>query len=148
MKIFNTTTLFAAAITAFGALGATTALACEWGNACDGSGTGNWVGGSGYVAGGGEGWANANNDATGDIIDRGSFAQSESGFTGSFRFAEDDCGDCVADTNAVFGSGFTNNFAGSFVQSGGGSAMADSYVGGVAAGEGAAWSMKSMLPAN
>lgn len=107
--------------------------------------TGDWVAGGGWVEGGGAGYGFAESDGYGDIIDQGSIAQSETGFTGTFRFAEDDCGDCEQDTNAVFGEGFSNQFSGSFIQVEGGAAAAFSETYGGAWGEGHSWSAR---PAN
>ncbi len=137
------TTLAALALTTLGAGAAfaqetTTTDTCQFGNAC--AMADDWAAGGGYVEGGGSGWANAGNDYSGgDVIDRGSFARSETGFDGSFRFAIDECGDCEADNLAVFGQGFSTQLSGSFIVTDGGSASAGSETYGGAGGNGFAW---------
>lgn len=128
------------AFAGFLVLGATSAMAtCMGGNACT---PGNdWAAGGGWVEGGGTGYGVGNNNFTGGgIVDRGSFAESMTGFNGNFRFAADACGTCQEDTPAVFGTGFSTHRAGSFIETTGGHAGASSETFGGAGGEGYAWS--------
>jgi len=112
---------------------------CQFGNACS---MGNdWVTGGGYTEGGGEGFANAGSTFTGgNVVERGAFGRSETGFTGTFRFAVDECGDCPANTNAVSGEGFSTQIGGAFLTTTGDNVHVGSNAFGAAGGNGWAWS--------
>jgi hypothetical protein len=127
---------------------ANASLACG-GNACSGGGQGvpagytDYTSSGGFITGGGEGFGQAMSNFAGDgnnVVEQEEFAESMTGFNGSFRFARDACADCVGDTNAVFGEGFSTQRSGARIMTNGGGAFAGSQTHGFAGGEGSAWS--------
>jgi hypothetical protein len=138
MKLSMKSTLAALALTTIGAGAAYAEDTCQWGNAC--TMATDWASGGGYVEGGGSGTAWGGNTFNGgEVVERGTIARSETGFTGSFRFAADECGTCEQDNVAVFGQGFSTQLSGSFIETNGGYAEASSDTYGGAGGSGYAW---------
>jgi len=139
-------TALAITLTVSATVSATASFACG-GNACQPTtppaGYTDYTSGGGFTTGGGEGFGRAmsNFDGNGNnVVEREEFAESMTGFNGSFRFARDACADCVKDTNAVFGEGFSIQRSGARIVTNGGGAFAGSQTHGFAGGEGSAWS--------